>query len=319
MTTKRNTLRLLVRAALIFLAIGAICGLTAADSAIGMAVTQGSFQVNHSRVWGNTTLFDGSIIETSKAPSQLQLNGGAQLRLSSDSRVQVYQRKLVMEAGLGQLESAGDYEVQARTLRITAGTPQTVARIGLQGDRKVMVAALRGEVRVRNAAGLLVASVEAGKSLDFEPQAAGAAAPTKVSGCLLMKAGKVVLVDQTTNLVIELQGPGLDREIGNHVEISGAPAEAVATVPGAAQVVRVAALKQVTKGGCSAVAKKVGAGAVAGAAGAGAAGAAAGAGAGIGIGTVAVIGGVAAAATVGGLAAVGSLPGQSDAPPTASR
>jgi hypothetical protein len=32
-----------------------------------------------------------------------------------------------------------------------------------------------------------------------------------------------------------------------------------------------------------------------------------------------VIGGVAAAATVGGLAAVGSLPGQTDAPPSASR
>ncbi len=311
---------------MILLAIGAIGWLPAADTAIGMAVANGSFQVDHSRVWGNTTLFDGSIIETAKAPSQLQLNGGVQVRLSSDTRVQVYQRKLVLEAGYGQLESAADYEVEARSLRITAATPHSVARIRLEGARKVTVAAVRGTVRVRNATGLLVANVEAGKSLDFEPQAAGAAAPTRISGCLLAKSGKIIVVEQTTNVVIELQGPGLDKQVGNHVEITGVAADTPASIPAASQLMRVAGLKQVSKGGCSEVARKVGATAAAGAAAgagsaAGAAGAAAGAGtaAGIGAGTIAVIGGVAAAATVGGLAAVGSLPGQSDTPASASR
>jgi len=307
---------------LILLAIGAISRLPAAETAIGMAVANGSFQVDHSRVWGNTTLFDGSIIETTVTPSQLQLNGGVQMRLSSDSRATVYQRKLVLEAGYGQLESATDFEVEARSLHISPVTRQTVARIRVEGGRKVVVAALTGSVRVRNSFGLLVANVEAGKSLDFEPPAVGAAAPTHVSGCLLVKSDKIVLVEQITSVVLELQGPGLDKEIGNHVEISGVAADQPASVPGASQLIRVAALKEVSKGGCSAVAKKVGAtaaavgtAAAAGAAGAAGAGAAA---AGIGVGTIAVIGGVAAAATVGGLAAVGSLPGQSDSPPSAS-
>ena len=260
------------------------------------------------------------------------------MRLSTETRVQVYHQKLVLEAGLGQLESAAEYEVEARSLRITTAGPHSVARIRLDGDRKVMVAAVRGTVRVKNASGLLVANVEAGKSLDFEPQAAGAAAPTRVSGCLLTKAGKIVVVDQTTNTLIELQGAGLDREIGNHVEITGSAADGATSVPGASQLIRVAGLKQVSKGGCAEVARKAGAAAVAAGVGVGTAtgaGSAAGAGvgaaagaagaagaataAGVGVGTIAVIGGVAAAATVGGLAAVGSLPGQSDTPPSASR
>ena len=331
MTTRISKLELLVRATLILLAIGAISRLPAAGTAIGMAVANGSFQVDHSRVWGNTTLFDGSIIQTASVPSQLQLNGGVQMRLASDTRVTVYQRRLVLEAGYGQLESGADFEVEARSLRITPATRQTVARIRLEGDRKVVVAALSGSVRVRNSFGLLVANVEEGKSLDFEPQPAGAAAPTRVSGCLLSKSGKVVLVEQTTNVILELQGPGIEKEVGNHVEVSGVAVDTPASVPGVSQVIRVAGLKQVSKGGCSAMAKKVGATAAAGtvaaagtAAGAGsaagaAAGAAGAAAAGISVGTIAVIGGVAAAATVGGLAAVGSLPGQADSPPSASR
>ena len=328
MVTNSSKLHLLLRATLILLAIGAISQLPAASTAIGMAVANGSFQVDHSRVWGNSTLFDGSMIETAAAGSQLQLSGGVLLRLSSDARATVYQRRLVLEAGYGQLESGGDFEVQARFLRISAATRQTVARIKLETSGKVIVAAVSGSVRVKNTAGLLVASVESGRSLDFEPQAAGASAPTRVSGCLLSKSGKIVLVDQTTNVLVEVQGTGLEKEIGNHVEISGVPGDTPTSVPGASQLIRVAGLRELSKGGCSAVAKKAGASvAVAGtaaaagtAAGAGAAGAAGAAtAAGIGAGTIAVIGGVAAAATVGGLAAVGSLPGQTDTPPSASR
>jgi hypothetical protein len=177
-------------------------------------------------------------------------------------------------------------------------------------------------VRVTNSTGVLVATIEAGESLDLEPQAAGASAPTKVTGCLLEKAGKSIVVDQTTSVVLELRGTDLEKEIGNRVEITGVAENSPASVPGASQLIRVAGLKVVGKGGCSSIARKVGAtgGAVAiGAAGTSAGAAGAGAATGIGAGTIAVIGGVAAAATVGGLAAAGSLPGQSQSPPSASR
>jgi hypothetical protein len=313
---------------------GAVSSLTAAGTPIGMAVANGSFLVDHSRVWGNTTLFDGSVIETATAQSEVQLNGGVTMRLASDSRATVYQNKLILESGYGQLQSAAPYEIQARSLQISPARPDSVARVKLEGASKVTVAALRGDVRVLNAAGLLVANVEAGKSLDFEPQTAGAAAPTRACGCLLEKSGKTIMVEQTTNVILELQGLGLERELGNRVEITGVAASSPVSVSGASQLIKVAAVKGVSKGGCTGIARKVGAttvaagtatavvGAAAGAgsaAGAGAAAGAAAASAGIGVGTIAVIGGVAAAATVGGLAAVGSLPGQGDTPPSASR
>ncbi len=299
------------RTAFLLLAPGFLCWIQAATNPIGMAMTNGSFQVNHSRVWGTTTLFDGTIIETETALSQLQLTGGVRMRLASDSRATVYQRKLVLD--YGQAESAPDYEVQANSLHIVATGPDGLVRVQVWTPRNVLVAAVRGQVRVTNAGGVLVANVEAGKTLNLEPQEAGAGAPTKVTGCLLSKGGKTIVAEQTANVILELHGAGLDKELGNRVEINGVAETAASSVAGASEVVRVVGLRRVASGGCADVAKKVGAtaGKAGTAPGSGpAAPAAAGASGGIGTGTIAIIGGVAAAATVGALGIAGSLPGQ---------
>jgi hypothetical protein len=297
--------------------------------AIGMAAASGSFQIDQARVTGNGTVFRGSIVETAGVPSQIHLEGGQRVRLSTESRVQVFENKAVLESGFGQLESAPGFEMEARSLRIAAASADTVTRIRLAPGHKVMVAAVRGSVRVTNAAGLLVAAIRMGESLDFEPQPDGSPVATQVSGCLLQRAGKLILAEQTTNLVLELQGADLMKLLGNRVSIQGEALE------GSAQAVKVTSMTLLAKGGCTAIAKKlgattaVGAAAAAGAAAASSGGAASGAGAaaagagaataaGMGIGTVAVVGGVAAAATVGGLAAVGSLPGQAEEPPVSA-
>ena len=131
---------------------------------------------------------------------------------------------------------------------------------------------MRGSVRVTNAGGLLVANLEAGNALSFDPQA-GAAGPTRVSGCLLRKDGKFLVVDQTTNVTLQVQGPGLDKEVGNRIEIAGAADPASPTVPGASQLINVQEVKRLGKGGCASTAKKVGTAGATGAAGGAAAGA----------------------------------------------
>ena len=68
--------RRLIRVTGILLALSGVVVLSAAGGAIGMAVANGSFQVDHSAVYGNGTLFDGSVVETAKASSRLQLTGG---------------------------------------------------------------------------------------------------------------------------------------------------------------------------------------------------------------------------------------------------
>jgi hypothetical protein len=320
-----------VKAIGILILTGAASWLSAAGPAIGMAVADGRFYLDQASVTGNGTLFDGSHIQTLGAPSQLRWSRGAQFRMGAASRASVYEHRLVLESGIGQLDAAPGFEVEAGTLHVSAEQSEAIARIGLSSPGHLTVAAFRGAVRVTNSAGLLVAKVEAGASLDFEPQAAGAEAPTQAAGCLLEHAGKFIMAEQTTRIVLEVRGAGLDRELGNRVRITG---RAIKSAAGSAQVIEVLSVKPIAKGGCTAIAKKLGAatgaaapGAVAGANGtgsaAGAAGGAKAAGAATAAhaakGTVAVIGGVAAAATVGGLAAVGSLPGQSDTPPSASR
>jgi len=306
------------RIAFLCIVLGTVCSLFGATNPIGMAFSGGAFRVNNSRVQGNSTLFDGTMIETESALSELHLKTGVQVELGAETRATVYQRKLVLE--YGQLESVAAYDVEARSLHIVGATPDALVRIQVRNQRNVQVAAVRGPVRVSNAAGVLVASIEAGKSMSFEPQNAPAETATRVSGCLLSKSGKLVVAEQTTNVILELRGTGLEKELGNRVEVNGTAVAGAPAVPGASQIVNVAGIRRIAAGGCMALAKKIGAAipaaaTAAGAAGsAGSAGAAGGAAAGVGIGagTVAVIGGVAAAAAVGSLAVVGALPGQSN-------
>ena len=289
-----------------------VTSLTAATSAIGLATANGSFQVNTTKVWGNTTLFDGSVIETANSPSQSKLNDGAQLRLATDSRATVHGSRLVLEKGSGQLESAAA-SIEARSPHIVPAAAGTLAQVQLSGSRQVLVAAVRGTVWVTNAGGLLVASLNAGSTLSFDPQA-GAAGPTKISGCLLRKDGKLVVVDQTTNVTFEVQGAGLYKEVGNRVEISGAADAASPSVAGASQLINVQNVTRAARGGCASVAKAAG---VPGGSGSGSAAGGAAPATGIGKGaTIAIIGGVAAAGTVGGLAVAGTFSGDEARPAT---
>lgn len=307
-----SNVQLTNRALLALVLCGTVSISFSSAPAIGLAVAEGSFQVNHARVWGNATLFDGNLIETSESSSRLQLESGVAMRLASDSRARVYQSRLVLEKGTGQLESA-NYLIEADTLRVSPDSPGSVARVQVNGDNRVIVAAYQGSVRVSNSQGVLVAKLDTGRELTFEPQTAGPATLTKVSGCLLRKGGQLVIVDETTNVVMQLQGAGLEANLGNRVEIGGSAASEAPTVSGASQTINVTEVKVIAKGGCATVAKKIGAVAVAGAA----AGVAAG---GISTGAiVAIVAGVAAVGSTVGLAAAHALPGQGQSPPATSR
>jgi len=299
------------RASLGLLPLYALSTSFAASPAIGLVVANGSFQMDHSSVRGTATLFDGNVIETNVSSSQLQLNNGVSLRLAAESRARVYESRLVLEKGIGQLEST-NYRIEAASLQVEADKPGATARVQLTGPKRVVVAARDGGVRVSNSDGVLIARLDKGREMAFEPQENGAATITKVSGILALKDGKFIVVDRVTNVTMQVQGAGLEAEVGNLVEITGTVDPAAPTVAGASQLIDVTSIKRLTKG-----AKAAAAAAGAGAAGAGAAGAAAG---GLSTGAiVAIVGGVAAAGTVGGLAAAHDLPGQGSSQPSTSR
>jgi hypothetical protein len=291
------------------LSLCAVAASFAASSGIGLVVANGSFQLDQSSVRGTATLFDGNLIETNVSSSQLQLHNGVSLRLAAESRARVYTSRLVLEKGIGQLEST-NYRIEAASLQVEADKPGTTARVQLTGSKRVVVAVRDGEVRVSNSDGVLIARLDSGREMAFEPQAGGATV-TKISGILALKDGRFIVVDRVTNVTMQVQGTGLEGEVGNLVEITGTVDSGMPTVAGASQLIDVTSIKRLTK---SARAGAAGAGAAAGAAGAGAAAG------GISTGAVvAIVGGVAAAGTLGGLAAEHDLPGQGTSQPSTSR
>jgi hypothetical protein len=290
---------------------------TATSLAIGSVTANGSFLVDSSKIWRTGTLFDGDIVETTAASSDVRLNNGMRIRLDQQSRARVYHGRIVLESGSSELQADAAKALEARSLMILSSVPGSVARVRLNGSGKVLVAVVKGSLRVTNASGILVANLAAPGALTFDPQA-GAPTITQVSGCLLTKDGKYLIADQTTNVTFEVHGRGLDKQVGNRVAITGTADEAAASLARASQSITVTEVKLVGKGGCASIAKALGAAAGAGAAGGAAAAGAGGAAAGVGISTavtVAIVGGVATAATLGGLAATGAIGGD-DRPAT---
>jgi hypothetical protein len=254
---------------------------SAAAPVIGVINARGSFRIDNAKVYQHSTLFDGNSIETEKVPSELQLNSGGQLLLDPASRGMAYRDRIVLEKGAGRLKGANGYRIEARTLRISPAGPDSAVQVALNKANHVQVMVFNGAAQVSNAEGVVVANVGPGKALDLEPQAAGAAAPTKLTGCLKRKDGKFILTDETTNVTVELQGAELDKQVGKVIEVTGAAIPGVTPVAGATQVISVSDLKETDR--------KCAPG-----------GAAAGAGVSTAA-TVTIIGGVAAAATVAGL------------------
>ena len=83
-----------------------------AAPAIGIATASGHFSVEGSQVWGNATLFDGTVVETGSASSELALRNGVKVQLGAASRARIWQNQIVLEKGAAQLAAPGSFEVR---------------------------------------------------------------------------------------------------------------------------------------------------------------------------------------------------------------
>jgi hypothetical protein len=265
---------------------------------IGTVVAKGAFRLDNATVSGNATLFEGATIETGNAASRVELSSGARISLATDSKARFFGDHMILEKGEGRLEKAEGFRFQARGLTIQPETGNASARVALEGVARVELAATSGSFRVLNSKGVLVANVGSGHALELEPQAKETA--TKLTGTLHKTGQHYLLTDETTNVTVELAGPGLAKEVGSRVDVTGQMDPTATPVTDASQFVRVSAIQHL--------------GSAAGSSGAAAAGKGGAAGAAHGVAfsatTIAIVAGVAAAATLGGLAAAGKLPGQ---------
>jgi hypothetical protein len=198
-----------VRKSVLFsLFFSAIC---LAAPAIGIVTASGHFNVEGSQVWGNATLFDGTVIETSAASSELALRNGVKVQLAAGSRARIWQNRMVLEKGIAQLAAPASFD----------------ARVAEQA--KLIRAPYRG------------VALQA------------AQAQVVHAGCLVYKNGHFLVQDQATQEVVEVTGTGLAANVGNRVEVRGAPLSTPGAAP-ATSAMNVASVAVVAQGGCLSVA-----------------------------------------------------------------
>lgn len=133
---------------------------------IGVANAGGSFSLNNSVVQGTASVSDGAELETTSSPSEIHLQSGADVRLSSKSAGTVYADHAILERGALRVGNFDNYPVDVRQLQIQADSPQSEAVVRLKGNT-VEVASLGGSVRVGDGAAMLT-HVAAGTRMSFQ-------------------------------------------------------------------------------------------------------------------------------------------------------
>jgi hypothetical protein len=246
-----------------------LVSVAASPSSVGFVVSNGQAQVDGALVRGNSTLFQGSVVQAGSATSDLMFPGGSNLLLQPDSAVKVYREYAVLQRG-GAIQR-GAHTLVADGLKVSSLSPQGAVFIDLQDRSHLKVAAQGGAAEVRNPAGVLVARLEPGKVLSFvvqvspqnanpaplqqnptTPTTAGQAAPPTgvqltLHGVLRKdhpgRYGHFLLTDMATNVTYELQGPDLDDLVGASVEVTGSTFD-TAAAEGASKVMSVSDIHQ---------------------------------------------------------------------------
>ena len=286
------------------LAAGAVVAISAAPSTIGTVRSVGDFRVDGSVVRGNSTIFDGDVIETAASRSVVQLNS-VQLTLAPESRAKIYSDRTVLEKGTGMLRDAAGHVFEADELRIAPAAKDSVVQVDVKSTSRISVYAFAGSAQVRNSSGLLIASLNPGMALEFDtPGQGGGNTAVTITGMVTTKDGIFFMKDQTTNVIAQIKGMNKDlfKLVGKRTEITGSIIPDATPVAPATEVVAIVK-SRIVGGALPAAAATAGA--------AGAAGAAAGLST---AATVAIIGGVAVGGTIGGLAAAGTFHSTSTSP-----
>ena len=216
---------------------------SAGTVAIGTASVRGDMRVDQYKVNGNATLFDGSVIETTKATADLRLDKGVQITMSTDSRATLYRDHLVLQKGESELTSSTAFQVDANRLRVTPSSPDARAVVSMKSGDMVEVASLSGSFGVTNDQGALLARVLPGHALTFSLQANSGASTSSAqpfTGTGIMSKGD----DGNYYLGIgpekfQITGKDFDKSIGKTVTVRGTTVPDQVPAGGAIMVVNV--------------------------------------------------------------------------------
>jgi hypothetical protein len=193
----------------------------AAGPIIGLAVSSGRLVVDRAPVEGNASLTEGMTLTTGNAPTRVQFNNGARATLAASTTAKIYSDRILLEQGVGLISAHDGMRLEAAGFHVRANGESAQAVVERNNGAAIQVAALHGSVKVYDNEDVLLARVQPGVPLTFEPGAAGAPPQSLVTGTLTRQDGKYVLRDELTNLQVEVEGAGLASNLNRRVQILG--------------------------------------------------------------------------------------------------
>jgi hypothetical protein len=251
-----------LKSAISMFTCGCLVCVASSPANVGFVVTSGQAQVGGAVVQGNSTLFQGDLVQTGEATSDLMFPGGANVLLQPESAIRVYREYAVLQNGVATKHGNNAYALIADGLRVSSLSPQGSVVVGLKNRNQLDVTAQGGPAEVRNAGGILVARLEMGKALRVAiqaappqnsvspalPQSAAPSTPVPAGTQLTLhgilrkdhagRYGHYLLTDLASKVTYELQGSGLEDLVGGSVEATGSIVDTPAA-GGAARVLSV--------------------------------------------------------------------------------
>jgi hypothetical protein len=259
-----------VQSAISLFTCGCLVCVAASPSSIGFVVTTGQAQVDGAAVHGNSTLFQGNVVQAGNVASDLMFSSGSNLLLQPGSAVQVYREYAVLQHGMAVQRRTHGYTLIADGVKVSSLSPQGAVVVDVKDRSHLEVAAQGGIAEVRDPAGALVARLEPGKTLNLAIQAAQQNSPppalqqnppsapsgqvSPATGAQLTlhgilrknhagRYGHFLLTDLASNVTYDLQGSNLDDLVGASVEVTGSIFDAT-PAEGASKVMAVSDIHQ---------------------------------------------------------------------------
>lgn len=147
---------------------GCMFSLSGAPSSIGIVRSYGEFKVDGAAVSGNSTLMAGNVVETMAMNTTINL-GATELTLMPESRAALYSDHTTLQRGTTLLRGASSHALEAGNLRIVPTSAHSLVEVGYSDRKLITISARTGAANVFTASGELVASLNPGSALAFEP------------------------------------------------------------------------------------------------------------------------------------------------------
>jgi hypothetical protein len=221
----------------------------AVPSNIGVVMKPGDMVVDGASVRGNSMLFDGTVVSSGDATSNLKFSDGSSTLLRPGSTIKVFREHAVLSSGIAVEQGPGKRTLVADGLTVSSPNQQAVVLVNVIDGTHFAVSAQSGEAEVRTSSGNLVARVKSGSTGHFMLGASGVDnSAVKLQGTLRQdQSGNYLMTDSQTNVTYQLRGNGLHAMVGSPTAITGAFVGGT-PAPSASGVVQVSAVTEAEDG-----------------------------------------------------------------------